>query len=205
MASGGSDPAAPTGINTVFLYNGAWLADAFEGGAQPAIDALAAAAADSGYPALGWNAGDWDALGVNAAAVAVDAYPAVRTALNEWDANRCDPLAANDVVRAIGSSVLDPIMAANPDLEYVVLVGDDSQIPFARMLDGTFVSNEAQHGLTIGPDGELKRALGNGYYLSDDPYGDGAGDLRGRSRILCADSGRGAPGGEPDRHRRCPR
>ena len=171
LASGGSDPAAPTGINTVFLYNGAWLGDAYGGNAQPAIDALAAAGADAGYPALGWNAGAWGDLGVNAAAVAVDAYGAVRTALNDWDVNRCDPLAANDVVRAIGSAVLDPIMAANPDLEYVVLVGDDSQIPFARMLDGTFVSNETQHGLTIGPDGELKRALGNGYYLSDDPYG----------------------------------
>ena len=161
--SGGGTPAPPTGINTVFLYNGAWLTDAFGAGASSAISALAAVEDDL--------VGDWADLGVNAAAVAIDDYGTVQGALNNWDANRCDPLAANDVVRAIGSAVLDPIVAANPDLEYVVLVGDDSQVPFARMLDGTFVSNESQHGLTIGQDGELKRALGDGYYLSDDAYG----------------------------------
>ncbi len=163
--SGGGNPAPPTGINTVFLYNGAWLADAFPTDAADAISALSAVE----------GTGEWADLGVNAAAVAIDDYGTVQGALNTWDANRCDPLAANDVVRAIGSAVLDPIMAANPDLEYVVIVGDDSQVPFARMLDGTFVSNESQHGLTIGQDGELKRALGEGYYLSDDAYGSARG------------------------------
>ncbi len=53
LGSGGSDPAAPTGINTVFLYNGAWLADAFEGGAQPAIDALVRGSCRLGLPGVG--------------------------------------------------------------------------------------------------------------------------------------------------------
>jgi len=146
-----SSPAPPSGINTVFLYNSTTYGDA---------SGLLALVADPG----------WADEGITAAAVAVDQYLPVTTALNAWAASYCDPLAANDVVREIGSAVLDPILAANPNLEYIVIVGDDSQIPSARMTDGTFVSNEAAHGITLTDLDAIKAALVEGYYLSDHPY-----------------------------------
>ena len=144
------DPATPTGVNTVFLYN-------------------ATTYAGTGLETL-INDPRWSDLGISPAVVAVDEYDAVATEFNQWTDNPCDPLAANDVVRSIGSAVLDPILAANPDLEYVVIVGDDHEVPFARMTDGVFVSNEAVHGLTQAEDGALKASLAEGYYQSDDPY-----------------------------------
>ena len=146
-----SSPAPPTGINTVFLYDSKTYGNATD---------LLTLVADQ----------RWADEGITAAAVAVDQYPTVVDELNAWAANYCDPLAANDVVRAIGSAVLDPILAANPDLEYIVIIGDDSQIPSARMTDGTFVSNEAAHGLTLTDLDAIKAALVEGYYLSDHPY-----------------------------------
>ena len=142
----------PAGFNAVFLYNSSTYPN--PGNLQALVSDVR-----------------WADTGITPALIAVDQVGAVATALNEWAATPCDPLAGNDVVRAIGSSVLDPIAVANPGLEYVVIVGDDSQIPFARMTDGVFVSNEAVHGLTIAEVGQLKAALTEGYYQSDDPYG----------------------------------
>lgn len=151
LATNGNAPV-PTGINAVFLYNSSTYPN------QAALQTLVSDAR-------------WADTGITPALIAIDQDGAVAAELNEWAGTPCDPLAANDVVRAIGSSVLDPILASNPSLEYVVIVGDDSQVPFARMTDGVFVSNEAVHGLTIAEVGQLKAALTEGYYQSDDPYG----------------------------------
>ncbi len=148
----GGDAPVPTGINALFLYNSSTYGDA---------GTLQSLVSDTG----------WGDTGITPALIAVDLDGEVAAALNAWALTPCDPLAANDVVRMIGSSVLDPIIDANPGLEYVVIVGDDSQIPFARMTDGVFVSNEAVHGLTIAEVGQLKAALTEGFYQSDDPYG----------------------------------
>ena len=60
----------------------------------------------------------------NAGQTAADEYTA-------WDANHCDPNAANAVVHQI-SVLIDQARQANPQIDSVVLVGDDSVLPMGR-------------------------------------------------------------------------
>ncbi len=67
------------------------------------------------------------------------------------------PQAANDVVRGIGALIdtytagPDQIMSTSDDLPItnIVIVGDDSQVPFARLVDNATYSNESDHATTI--------------------------------------------------------
>ncbi|HEY5649808.1 MAG TPA: hypothetical protein VIW46_00060, partial [Acidimicrobiia bacterium] len=158
-----SYPGGPTsGINTVFLYNAA----TYPGSAADLV-------------ALTQHS-DWDGLGIQATAIAIDSDLDVRAALHAWESidpqtqesRYCDPTAANDVVAEIGTKILDPILD-DPlnDLQYVVIVGGDEHVPFARSTDGTFVANETAHGLSLDTLDAIKAALGEGYYLTDTPYG----------------------------------
>lgn len=145
-------PPVPQGINTVFLYNATTYGDT--------TNLLSLIGSD-----------DWSAQGIAPAAVPIDGYPSVVTALNAWANEYCDPEAANGVVRAIGSDILDHILAEpSNDLQYIVIIGGDEQIPFARNTDGAFVSNEAVHGLSLSNIDAVKAALVEGYYLTDTPY-----------------------------------
>ncbi len=148
-------PPTPEGINAVFLYNAAAYVEA--GGNEAALINRIEHA-------------EWALQGITPAAVAVDSYPGVRGALSAWAGDYCTPEAANAVVRQIGVEILDPILAANPDLEYITIVGDDSHVPFARNTDGVVLANEASHGLGLLEDNAVKAALAEGYYLTDTPY-----------------------------------
>ncbi|MDH5420946.1 MAG: hypothetical protein OEY55_03985 [Acidimicrobiia bacterium] len=163
-------------LNTLVLYNRGWL----EGSSDPSAPALLAKIADVG-------SSDWTELGVVGAAVPIDANGSIAADLNTWYSNtdgaRCNPDAANDIVRGIGELIdsytagPDGTMGTSDDLPIsnIVIVGDDSQVPFARLVDTTTYSNETDHAATIPEQGELKGALGAGYYFSDDPYGSAAG------------------------------
>ena len=98
-----------------------------------------------------------------------------------WDRNRCSPDAANDVVREIGHQI-DAARAANPAIDSIVIVGDDSMLPMARVPDRTRIANESGYGAAVQSvsggstfDNELSGSLGDGNFLTDDAYGTAAG------------------------------
>ena len=139
------------------------------GRAQPVIDRLQALATDVGGTILPVD---------NAGSAVAQKYA-------DWDAHRCSVAAANDVVREIGKSI-DAARAANANIDAVVLIGDDSLLPMARVPDRTAIGNEGTYGSevmtnVVGPNGitsksnELAAALLNGYSLTDDAYGTTAG------------------------------
>lgn len=161
-----ASPAAltvPTGIDTVFVVNRQRLVQAYGARGTAALAALDGFAARTD-------------LGFDGAVVAVDGDPAVQAAYAVFDAasTRCSPDAANAVVSAIGA-VLDRVRAANPDLVDIVVVGDDTQIPFARVPDGTALSNEQSFADELTGNNELVGALARGYVLTDNAYGSTAG------------------------------
>jgi CSLREA domain-containing protein len=104
-----------------------------------------------------------------------------------WDANHCDPAAANAVVHQI-SVLIDQARQANPQIDSVVLVGDDSVLPMGRVPDRVGLGNEASYsdalqslvpapGGTQLEDNELSGSMGDGYMLSDNVYGTQRGSL----------------------------
>ncbi len=150
----------PTDINTLFLYNHARLTSEY-----PSVEAQQVL---SELARISTNV--WTSLGVIGLVVPVDGDGAVWSALNDLAADRCNPEASNNVVRAIGN-----LIDSYPEVENIVIIGDDAQIPMARILDGTAISNEREHGLTFTGNNELVGALLGGYFLSDGPYGTSAG------------------------------
>ncbi len=95
--------------------------------------------------------------------------PEVQAAYAAWDADPMNPVAANGVVTAIRREVLSKARDY-PGLRYVVLVGPDYVIPYARRPDGTTL-NETNY-VPIQSGDRTLAALAAGYYLSDSPYGD---------------------------------
>ncbi|HET9730839.1 MAG TPA: choice-of-anchor Q domain-containing protein, partial [Acidimicrobiia bacterium] len=76
---------------------------------------------------------------------------ATKTAADEysaWDANRCDPNAANAVVHQI-AVLIDQARQANPLIDSVVLVGDDSVLPMGRVPDRTGLANETNYADSV--------------------------------------------------------
>jgi CSLREA domain-containing protein len=123
------------------------------------------------------------ATNVGGTIVAVDNEPTTQGLYAAWDANRCSPTAANNVVRDIGAQ-MDAVRNAHPDRNYdtVVVVGDDSMIPMARIVDRTQIANESSYGAQLQSvaggtltNNELSGSLGDGYYLTDNAYGTSAG------------------------------
>src|SRR5262249_29393129 len=119
----------------------------------------------------------------NGRVVQVDASAQARAAFTAWDASPCDINAAQHVTQAINAEVDTVIPAVQrAQLQQIVLVGDDDEIPMARVSDGTKLSNEADYASEVvrrdSPDPSVvsatpqSTALANHYLLTDDPYGD---------------------------------
>ncbi|HEY5422050.1 MAG TPA: hypothetical protein VIK05_01185, partial [Ilumatobacteraceae bacterium] len=101
-----------------------------------------------------------------------------------WDANRCSPDAANDVARQIATAI-DAVQAANPTLQHIVLVGDDTALPFFRVSDGTSTANESNYAEGFSGNNRLVGSLARGYIQTDDPYGTARGiALSGRELFV---------------------
>jgi hypothetical protein len=135
--------------------------------AQPVIDRLMGT---STIPSLASMVGGVVLPVDNAGSAVAQKYAA-------WDANRCSVSAANDVVREIGKSI-DAVRAQYPSINTVVLIGDDSVLPMARVPDRTSFGNESTFGSEVmsgSQSNELAAALSNGYTLTDDAYGTNAG------------------------------
>jgi PKD repeat protein len=114
--------------------------------------------------------------------VQVENDAAVAAAYAAWDADPTSTAKANAVAAAI-KDVVDAQWSAHPDLEYLVVVGDDRVIPFRRVLDQTrlpesnyrFVSCSSVTGAALCDD----MTLTDDYYadavptVPDDPGWDG--------------------------------
>jgi len=112
------------------------------------------------------------------------------SATNAWQACPGDPACdvnrtANGLVAAIKDYLAQEVFPVYPNLRYLVLVGDDRFIPFARIADSTaFPENTYVDGNLAGQDTTVGAAIAKNFYLTDDviaaqsntpPFLDGAG------------------------------
>jgi uncharacterized repeat protein (TIGR01451 family)/CSLREA domain-containing protein len=154
----------PTGTKTLFLIN----ADRYG-------DLYGSAAETSTLAALRSLAGRTEIAGQ---IVPVDSSGAVNSAyaaLTGVDA--CSPTVRNKVVKAI-STLVGQVTSGRTAPEYVVIVGDDDIIPFARLKDLASLGNQFVYAPEVqGRNGTtpvnnpVSKAFSRGYFLSDDPYG----------------------------------
>ena len=86
--------------------------------------------------------------GYRSAILHVDNSAAVRTAYDAWNGCPADPAKANAVVAGITAQV-KALRASNPTLAFVVMVGGDDIVPFARISDLTSISNENGYAETF--------------------------------------------------------
>jgi hypothetical protein len=152
----------PSGADTLFVVNDARFARQY--GPDAADDVLAAIGAlDATLSDLGLKAGVLD----------LGASNALASRYSAWDNEPCSLARANSVVSQTVSE-LRTVYAANPGIEYVVIVGSDKIVPFARLADRTLLGNEQNYASTFSGDrsSPLYAALQAGTYFSDDPYVD---------------------------------
>ncbi|MFC1951114.1 PKD domain-containing protein [Chloroflexota bacterium] len=104
--------------------------------------------------------------------VPVDYYSAVRDAYAAWDVETHDPEVANAVTAAI-REVINDILASHPNVKYLVIAGTDEIIPFRRVPDEVYLSNESTYAdqAHLEPSA-LYASLLLGYVLTDDYYAD---------------------------------
>ena len=148
----------PSNVNTLFVVNQQLLTATY--GATTAGEVFASLDAVAASPEFG----------VIGAVINVDGDAAVRAAYQNRFADPCKPLLSNDVVSAIGD-VIDTYTLVRPGIEYIVLVGDDRQIPMANIVDDANFANERTFSQNFIGNNESISALVAGMYRTDDPYG----------------------------------
>jgi parallel beta-helix repeat protein len=103
--------------------------------------------------------------------VQVENDAAVAAAYSQWDANNTTPR-ANAVTDAI-KNLLNSLLATYPDVEYIVLVGDDRVIPYRRVPDKVPQYQWREHSYScVSRDSTIGVALGDDMTLTDDFYAD---------------------------------
>ena len=85
------------------------------------------------------------------------------------DAKRGCPYAKNLAASAI-KRIVDAYRKTNP-IEYVVVVGDDSVVPFFRYADPALLGNETLYSPPVKDDTASQASLRLGYVLNQDGYG----------------------------------
>jgi len=154
----------PAGTQTLVLVNRERLARAY---GTVATDALVGDLSDFALRS-----------DVNGLVVPVDADAEVSDAYDAWDASPCGLGRPNVVVREINDLVDQLLAASTPaaraGVQNIVVVGGDEQIPMARLLDNTKISNEAEYGAELrrpgGGSTPQTVALAAKAVMSDDPY-----------------------------------
>ncbi len=86
------------------------------------------------------------------------------------DAKPQCPLAKNLVAGEI-KRIIDAWADLNPDLQYVVLLGNDDSIPFFRTQDEAFLANESNYVPPVIDSTHSQSSLRYGQVLTQDPYG----------------------------------
>ncbi len=184
-------PSISASANTLILVNETRL--------QRLYGASARASVAAAVGRLTTYLGAHGELGVVPVVVPVDSSPTVRAAYDAWDtgAASCDPNAANAVVAAINSSIID---ARRGQFKHIVFLGDDLMIPMARLHDGTVVANEydfrhefdgALAGGTTAARNSATSSFWDGMILSDDPYGDASARSLGDRFLYVTDAALG--------------
>ena len=110
---------------------------------------------------------------VDGVVVDLSDYPEIVSAYQKWDRNRDKPQHANYVAMHV-KALLYGLAPAYPNLEYLVVVGDDRAIPQRRIRDDALVSNERHYPDDVDLDFAigLENALEKRYFFSDDYYAD---------------------------------
>ena len=111
---------------------------------------------------------------VEGAVVLVENNAAVAAAYAAWtaDANTlADNALANGVADAIRGLALS-LFANGPNIEYLVIVGDDRVIPFRRIGEGNLSQLESKYALALGNTSTVAAALAQNQILTDDYYTD---------------------------------
>ncbi len=157
----GSLPGSlPSGVNTLFLVN------------QQRYEATHGVAALADLLGALGSVADQPDLGVIGAVIPVEGDAAVAAVYSSLDAEPCSVEAANNVASAI-AGLVDGYRDSNPDIQYVVIVGGDDQVPQFRLPDETRIANETGYASALrGAVTPQTAALAAGTFLSDDPYGD---------------------------------
>jgi len=93
-------------------------------------------------------------------------------AYQAWDLGPFNPDAANNVAREIRLHIQDLIETVYTNVRYLILVGDDVQIPFFRMHDGTTYWPENKYPPEVGLNimTTVGSALAQNYFLTDNYY-----------------------------------
>lgn len=145
-------------IKTLVLWNSARIASQY---GIPAKDALGLKLAELS-----------DHNKINGFVLDLASVPAVQSAFASWDADPTNQAKANAVAGAIRTYILDQVTNTFTETQYLILAGDDTQIPQYRMQDGTTFYTEsnypAQVGLNTGTT--VGSAINAGYFLSDNYY-----------------------------------
>lgn len=90
-----------------------------------------------------------------------------------WDEDPADPYGASRVGLVV-QDVISDALHSYPQTQYIVIVGDDSIVPFMRLPDTTAIGNEQAYRRISGatPESPAYAALDGGFYLTDDCYAD---------------------------------
>ncbi|MDX1523824.1 MAG: hypothetical protein R3264_19510, partial [Anaerolineae bacterium] len=86
------------------------------------------------------------------------------------DANTACPFAKNLVAESI-KQIVTGYRAVNPNLAYIVIIGDDDIIPFFRHPDNTLLGNEENYVPPVLDDTHSQSSLRLGFVLGQDAYG----------------------------------
>jgi PKD repeat protein len=110
-------------------------------------------------------------VSVQGVVVQVEDDAIVAAAYAAWDADPTSTARANAVAEAI-KALVDGQWSVYPDLEYLVIVGDDRVIPFRRVLDQTRYPE--RHYRFVSASSTIGAALHDNMTLTDDYYADAA-------------------------------
>jgi hypothetical protein len=101
--------------------------------------------------------------------VDLGSYQAISQTYQIWTNDIANPAQANIMAASI-QALVNITRTAYPNLEYVVIVGDDRVVPFWRVPDEAALANEQSYAGQVAADPALHGALDERYFLSDDPY-----------------------------------
>ena len=162
--------AAHPNAKTLFLVNRQRMAGLYDGTNSTSIDTLLN------------TPGSWLNLvasrpEVDGVVLPIDGDPNVRTAYQNWDASPCSIDAVNNVVQSI-DDVIAQYKAQLTSVKYVVVLGNDTVIPFWRQYDRVAISPEIDEANELEnftsdsrPANPIFAAAAQNYVLTNGAYG----------------------------------
>jgi parallel beta-helix repeat protein len=103
--------------------------------------------------------------------VSLDTYQPIAQTYDLWTENITNPVHANLTAATI-KAMLAVTRTAYPNLENILIVGDDEIVPFRRTPDEAALANEESYVSYLLPETALAASFQERYLLSDDYYAD---------------------------------